>query len=60
MCTALKTIIESSFVMYKGCILERKSGGYQWGSDWFSSIELAKSHIEDQFEALSKSINRVK
>jgi hypothetical protein len=55
---------DRTFLRYRGILIERKHGGFQWKEEWFSSqgscFVAIDKYLKEAGTSLLESINRVK
>ena len=54
---ALDKIIEETFIVYAGCLIEKKGAEFIAIKKSFKNIDQAKKHIDQSFAIIQKSIN---
>ncbi len=57
---AFRKVIDSNFIRFRGCLIEKNQGGYMWGNNWFSSLKQCEDAIDAAHPILGNSINRKK
>lgn len=45
---------------HRGCLLERRDGGFIYDKIWYPNIESVDKAIDQRIEALNLSVNRIK
>lgn len=53
-------LISKFYFKYRGCFIERKNGGYQWGRVHYDTIEDLDEAITKGYGRLGESINKIK
>jgi len=57
---AFRTLVDDTFINYKGVLLTKARGGYYWGNNFYGSIQQAEKAIDEARNNFSNSLNRKK
>lgn len=55
---ALKKLMGTNFIRYRGCLIWKTNGGFSWNLCWYSREEAAKSAIDESFDNIKNSYKR--
>lgn len=57
---AFKSLTDSMFIRYKGCLISKSGGVFWWAGTRFETEADAKATIDNHFLIWGQSVNRIK
>lgn len=54
---AFRVLIDNTWIRYRGCLIEKRHGGFAVGNDWYSTRKQAEEKIDRDVSTIGNSIS---